>query len=250
MGSRGRPPKKRKIVARYPAKLIFGVSTGTFEPGEGRSWSCECANPTVVMNIDHLEAIRLVDYVRMPQYCAATIMGVSQTTFHTILWEARRKMGRALVEGKTVIVQHTPHLELVESVVVYYICSECKGILVRPCGSKGPDYCNTCGDHTRHRIYCPKLANQLSFDQLFCDAGEFVCDPCPQKGKCDRKAHDRDQSCKSLGEPILRSERAPFTHRDLQEEPRPVLRPERAPFTHRDPWEDQDHVIKPEPATF
>lgn len=64
------------------------------------------ANPeVVVLRVEELESIRLKDYLKMEQEEAAERMGVSQSTFHRILSEARRKIAKALIEGKSIKIE-------------------------------------------------------------------------------------------------------------------------------------------------
>ena len=57
---------------------------------------------TIEITIDEFEAIRLRDYHDIQQKQSAEIMGVSQPTFHRILTSARKKISKALIEGKTI----------------------------------------------------------------------------------------------------------------------------------------------------
>ena len=56
----------------------------------------------VVLSIEEVEAIRLSDYLEMEQDVAAESMNVSRGTFQRIINAARKKMGDALVHGKTI----------------------------------------------------------------------------------------------------------------------------------------------------
>jgi len=60
---------------------------------------------TVTLNVEELEAIRLKDVEVKDQHGAAKEMKVSQSTFHRILQEARKKVATALVEGKAIKIQ-------------------------------------------------------------------------------------------------------------------------------------------------
>ncbi len=54
------------------------------------------------LSLDELEAIRLYDMEGLEQGEAATKMNVSQSTFSRILNSARKKIAKALVEGKAI----------------------------------------------------------------------------------------------------------------------------------------------------
>ncbi|MGC8497444.1 MAG: DUF134 domain-containing protein [Thermoplasmata archaeon] len=56
----------------------------------------------IVISVEEYEAIRLKDLMQMDQTEAAALMGISQTTFHRLLSEARRKVAEAIVNGKAI----------------------------------------------------------------------------------------------------------------------------------------------------
>ena len=58
----------------------------------------------IKITIDEFEAIRLRDYHDIQQKRSAEIMGISQPTFHRILTSARKKISKALIDGKTIII--------------------------------------------------------------------------------------------------------------------------------------------------
>ena len=68
--------------------------------------------------IDEFEAIRLRDYHDIQQKRSAEIMGVSQPTFHRILTSARKKIAKALIDGKTIVIIGASH-------ITKYECNEC-----------------------------------------------------------------------------------------------------------------------------
>lgn len=59
----------------------------------------------VSLCIEELESIRLIDFESLEQQEAAQRMGVSRGTFQRILYEARRKVAIALVQGKSIVVE-------------------------------------------------------------------------------------------------------------------------------------------------
>jgi len=56
----------------------------------------------IEINIDEFEAVRLRDYLDIQQKRSAELMGISQPTFHRILVSARKKISKALIEGKRI----------------------------------------------------------------------------------------------------------------------------------------------------
>ena len=88
-----RPPKKRNIdflpdltyfkPAGVPLKNLREVSLG----------------------FEELEAIRLKDLEGLEQEACAVRMGISRPTFHRIIVQARKKLARALIEGKAIRIE-------------------------------------------------------------------------------------------------------------------------------------------------
>ncbi|ADZ08761.1 UPF0251 protein [Methanobacterium lacus] len=58
----------------------------------------------IQISLDEFEAIRLRDYHDIKQVKAASIMEISQPTFHRILSSARKKISKALIEGNPIII--------------------------------------------------------------------------------------------------------------------------------------------------
>ena len=64
----------------------------------------------VVLTHVELESLRLKDFEGLNQNSAAERMQVSQSTFHRILLEARKKVAQSLVEGKAIRIEiNTPN---------------------------------------------------------------------------------------------------------------------------------------------
>jgi predicted DNA-binding protein (UPF0251 family) len=60
-------------------------------------------NPeTIELNLDELEAIKLLDYENLNQQDVATNMNVSRPTLTRIYNRARKKIAKAIVEGKSI----------------------------------------------------------------------------------------------------------------------------------------------------
>jgi len=59
----------------------------------------------VVLGHDELEAIRLKDFLGIPQEEAAKKMSVSQPTFHRLLLSAHEKMADAVINGKALRIE-------------------------------------------------------------------------------------------------------------------------------------------------
>lgn len=60
----------------------------------------------VELNIEEFEAIRLKDNQNIDQNEASKKMQISQSTFHRILQEARKKIADAIINGKAIKIKN------------------------------------------------------------------------------------------------------------------------------------------------
>lgn len=84
-------PKCKRRIGYDPAITYFkpaGVPTKELEHVELAS--------------DEFEAIRLKDALELDQNEAAKKMNISQPTFHRVLLTARKKIGKAITQGKAI----------------------------------------------------------------------------------------------------------------------------------------------------
>ena len=91
----GRPVKCRKICC-VPAACVF-------KP--------QCISMTeleeIELALDEMEAMRLADLEGLYQADAAACMGISRQTFGKIIAQARKKVARALIAGKSLRIGHS-----------------------------------------------------------------------------------------------------------------------------------------------
>ena len=85
-------PCKRRRICSVPACSRFAP-----EGADG-------GGLTVVMTVDEYEAIRLIDYVGMPQEQCAAQMNVARATVQAIYGGARAKLARCLVEHRALTI--------------------------------------------------------------------------------------------------------------------------------------------------
>ena len=88
-----RPVKKRR-VCDLPGSDKFGPLTCS-----------KNQDMIVTMTVDEYECIRLVDYEGLTQSECAEYMNVSRATAQRIYSDARVKISKALVEGKTLSIE-------------------------------------------------------------------------------------------------------------------------------------------------
>ncbi len=81
-------PRKCRMVGFIPENACFHPQLASLEE--------------VVLTIEEVEAIRLSDYLGMEQDKASESMHVSRGTFQRTINSARRKMGDALIQGKSI----------------------------------------------------------------------------------------------------------------------------------------------------
>ena len=85
-----RSTKCRRVCAEPKSQVFKAESTNS-----------EC----MIIYVEELESIRLVDYEGWEQGEAAERMEISRGTFQRILYEARKKVAEALIQGKSLVVQ-------------------------------------------------------------------------------------------------------------------------------------------------
>ncbi len=103
-------------------------------------------NGEVELSADELEAIRLADVEGLSQREAASIMGISQPTFHRILKEARRKLGIAALSGMSIKVVGRDYT------LRRFKCFSCNYEWEEPYGTGRPIVCPRCNSPNIHRI--------------------------------------------------------------------------------------------------
>ena len=81
-----------------PRRILFNPNVTYFKPRAIPLSMLE----EVGLYADELEAIRLCDFKGLNQIKAANKMKISQSTLGRILTSARRKIAKALVEGKAI----------------------------------------------------------------------------------------------------------------------------------------------------
>ncbi|USN46007.1 MAG: DUF134 domain-containing protein [Candidatus Woesearchaeota archaeon] len=86
-----RPCKQKKIGCEPIAKTFLPTSAARKK----------LLKP-IELTIEEFEAIRLKDYLGCEQKQAADIMETSQPTFHRKYTLARKKIAKALIEGRTI----------------------------------------------------------------------------------------------------------------------------------------------------
>ncbi|MBE6023810.1 MAG: DUF134 domain-containing protein [Cellulosilyticum sp.] len=80
----------------------------------------------VTLGLEEVESIRLVDFEGLDQGEAASRMEVSRGTFQRILYEARKKVAEALVQGKNIAIEGGNYTLAQEACRTSNRCKECK----------------------------------------------------------------------------------------------------------------------------
>lgn len=92
MQPRGRP-KKYRIVKLNPKISQFSPRGRPGRPDE------------MDLSIEEFEALRLSDYMGLPQKEAAKSMRISQQTFSRVLKKAHKNIAHGLINGNTIKIQ-------------------------------------------------------------------------------------------------------------------------------------------------
>ncbi len=92
-------PMKRRRVCQLPQSTRFGPLGKSIDD-----------DSSVQMTIDEYESIRLIDLEGFTQEECAEQMSVARTTVQGIYVEARRKLAKALVEGRMLLIEGGQYL--------------------------------------------------------------------------------------------------------------------------------------------
>jgi predicted DNA-binding protein (UPF0251 family) len=87
-------PRKRRHVCGLPERKLFGALDIPLSEDN-----------MVLMSVEEYECIRLMDYEGLMQETCAEQMQVARTTVQRIYNDARKKLARALVEGKVIKIE-------------------------------------------------------------------------------------------------------------------------------------------------
>ena len=115
-------------------RILEEPQTRCFKPEKENSDSLE----PILITIDEFESLRLRDYHNIQQKRSAEIMDISQPTFHRTLTSARKKISKALIEGKPIIIVGEDHI----SNKMRYKCNKCDFEWLSP--EKEYDKCPDC----------------------------------------------------------------------------------------------------------
>lgn len=86
-------PRKRRMLRFKPHYNEFGPKG-------------LCNVDFITLKLEEYECIRLIDFENMNQEECADSMQVARTTVQKIYSDARKKIGSAIVEGKTLIIEN------------------------------------------------------------------------------------------------------------------------------------------------
>jgi len=115
----------------------------------------------VELELDELEAMRLVDLLRKDQSAAGAEMGVSRGTVQRLLYSGRRKVVQALLEGRPIRIRTG---RAVRQHLARFRCTACGYECVMPAGfAPGWQRCPRCGSPLVHQVGLraePKLENE------------------------------------------------------------------------------------------
>jgi predicted DNA-binding protein (UPF0251 family) len=134
-------PRKRRSVRGEPSISYYkprGVPIGALQE--------------VTLTVEELEAIRTADYEGRSQKAAASMLNVSQPTFHRVLKEAHTKIADALVNGKALRIHGGTYEVPPER---WFECFQCRHQWTEPYGTGRPEACPQCQNPGLHRLAHP-----------------------------------------------------------------------------------------------
>jgi uncharacterized protein len=87
---------------RICRRVKFNSNITYFKPAGMRLIELE----EIVLNVDEVEAIRLIDHDELEQEKACKMMNISQPTLSRLLKSARKKISQALMHGKAIRIEN------------------------------------------------------------------------------------------------------------------------------------------------
>jgi len=123
-------PKRRRLVQMAPKS--FG-----FKPIDAKE---DFTGFDIELHLDEYESLRLADYEDLTQEDAAVFMKVSRPTFARIYDAARKKIVRAVVENKSIIIAGGK----VDFDAEWYRCYDCDDVFI------GDDHDCESSDHEHY----------------------------------------------------------------------------------------------------
>lgn len=141
-------------------------SVSGFRPYGGRRDGAD--NGKVFLFFEEYEALRLNDYEKYAQCESAAVMGVSRPTFTRIYIQAREKIARAFVEGRSIVIEGGK----VESDGEWYVCRDCKAVFSDGCGDRSG--CALCGSRAveRYDAGCHRGGGRCRRDDTLAEIGD------------------------------------------------------------------------------
>ncbi|PLW95471.1 MAG: DNA-binding protein [Marinilabiliales bacterium] len=167
-----RPKRNRKVLS--PPAFDAFLPSGTDSAGK----------EAIELNLEEYESIRLCDYDLLNHAEACELMHVSRATFARIYESARRKVAKAFVEGRAILIQGGD-FKFEEK---WWKCHDCGSVFNSPgrkkqkdCALCSSDYieeysssaesyciCVSCGYHKKHtpghpcrEEKCPKCKSRM-----------------------------------------------------------------------------------------
>ena len=109
--------------------------------------------PPIELGMEELEAVRLKDMEGKEQADCAAVMNLSRPTFQRVLYSAREKIARALVEGRAICIKGGNYIPKKRA----FQCMDCNATWeLAPC-EEGADNgclrpCPSCGSRKKARL--------------------------------------------------------------------------------------------------
>lgn len=129
----------------HKCRCVFAEpNTRVFKPHGIPARSLE----SIDLRLDELEAIRLADLEGLYHDAAAERMGVSRATFGRVVQGARRKVARALIYSRELIIRGGNVTIMNQRI---FQCADCGHRFQLPFGTGQPNECPACQSRNLHR---------------------------------------------------------------------------------------------------
>ncbi len=96
----------------------------------------------ITLHLEEYEVLRLIDYEGLVHEEVAGLMKVSRPTVTRIYESARKKLSKALVEGRSFYIEGG-EIKITEN---HYLCEACNRRVSLPLDEDAPELCPVCGD--------------------------------------------------------------------------------------------------------
>ena len=123
--------RQKRLRELQELPIVKGFRPMWLRPRYGRA---------ITLHLEEYEVLRLIDYEGMVHEEVAGLMKVSRPTVTRIYESARKKLGQALVEGRSFYIEGG-EIKITET---HYLCEECQERISQPLEDEALIVCPAC----------------------------------------------------------------------------------------------------------